>query len=163
MFLINLYPFRGAEFMSVNIILNISLGSFVSKFERMMHDTCLWGEYYHFYLSALFKTLQSRLLDHVISCDWNLKDSCGRGYRKARKFVFYYSQNSLLHLCIPPFWILAFPVLFVLHTGAKIIESTARCNIGMQERPSFKTNKMLVILAISIVQTNKLYEKMQKN
>ena len=56
MFLINLYPYRGAEFVSLNIILNISLGSFVSKSERMMDDTCLSGKYYHFYLSALFKT-----------------------------------------------------------------------------------------------------------
>ena len=64
---------------------------------------------------------------------------------------------------IHPFFLnIGLPVLFVLRTRAKI-ESTARCNIGMQEQPSFKTNEKLPNLAIFIVQTCKLHEKMQKN
>ena len=55
--------------------------------------------YYHFTIPICpVLDFRVRLLDHVISCDRNLKISCDRGYQQDLKSVFYYLQNSLLHL-----------------------------------------------------------------
>ena len=74
------------------------------------------------------------LLEHVISCDRNLKVSYGREYQQSLTSMFYCSQNLFFHLFNPPFGILVFLVLFVLCRVK--IESSDKRNITTQEQSS---------------------------
>ena len=49
--------------------------------------------------------IESRNLDHVISCDQNLQVCASSGYQQALKCLFIPWKTRYLHLFIPLFWI----------------------------------------------------------